>query len=119
MLDTKACIDAVFLDLRKAFDTVNYEIFLSKLTDFNFSLDAIQWMKPLFRTQEALAASNQYFQVSLSDYLRGHYLALCYSLCILVACQIHELMCNLKCMPITLSSSPVPKTTQEAFLLQL
>uniref|UniRef100_A0A8C7X350 Reverse transcriptase domain-containing protein n=1 Tax=Oryzias sinensis TaxID=183150 RepID=A0A8C7X350_9TELE len=45
MLDSNPCVGAVFLDLKKAFDTVNHEILLSKLTYFNFSMDAIQWIK--------------------------------------------------------------------------
>ena len=34
---------AVFLDLKKAFDTVNHEVLLSKLSSFNFSTEAIKW----------------------------------------------------------------------------
>ncbi len=37
-------IGAVFLDFKKAFDTVNHEVLLSKLSLFNFSTDAIKWM---------------------------------------------------------------------------
>lgn len=44
-LDTHPCVGAVFLDLKKAFDTVNHGILLTKLTDFNFSPEAIQWIK--------------------------------------------------------------------------
>lgn len=45
ILDTRTCVGEVFLVLRKAFDTVNNEILLSKLTYFDFSLDIIQWIK--------------------------------------------------------------------------
>ena len=44
-LDNNACVGAVFLDLKRAFDTVNHDILLSKLTYFNFSLNAVQWIK--------------------------------------------------------------------------
>lgn len=44
-LDIYPYVGAVFLDLKKAFDTVSHEIHLTKLTGFNFSPEAIQWMK--------------------------------------------------------------------------
>lgn len=36
---------AIFLDLKRAFDTVDHRILLSRLTKFNFSEQAITWMK--------------------------------------------------------------------------
>ena len=36
---------AVFLDLKKAFDTVNHEILQKKLKTFNFSDEAIAWFR--------------------------------------------------------------------------
>lgn len=45
LLDRNPCVGAVFLDLKKAFDTVNHQIILSKLTYFNFSIETIQWLK--------------------------------------------------------------------------
>lgn len=36
---------AVFLDLKKAFDTFNHQVLSSKLTHFNFSEETILWMK--------------------------------------------------------------------------
>ncbi len=45
LLDKNFCVVAVFMDLRKAFDTVSHQILLSKLTHFNFSPEAIQWFK--------------------------------------------------------------------------
>lgn len=35
---------AIFLDLRKVFDTVNHNILLSKLSHFNFSDIALKWV---------------------------------------------------------------------------
>lgn len=42
-LDQGHVMGAVFIDLRKAFDTVNHTIFLSKLSAFNFSKCSIEW----------------------------------------------------------------------------
>uniref|UniRef100_A0A669CUH2 Reverse transcriptase domain-containing protein n=1 Tax=Oreochromis niloticus TaxID=8128 RepID=A0A669CUH2_ORENI len=43
LLDKSPCIGAVFLDLKKAFDSVNHQILLSRLTQFNISSQALQW----------------------------------------------------------------------------
>lgn len=44
-IDAGGLIGAVFLDLRKAFDTVNHQILLTKLSFFNFSLNTLQWIE--------------------------------------------------------------------------
>lgn len=38
-------VGAVFLDLRKAFDTVNHRILLAKLSSFNLSDKVLKWLK--------------------------------------------------------------------------
>lgn len=43
MLDCNALVGAVFLDLKKAFDSVNHQVLLSRLTRFNFSEHAMHW----------------------------------------------------------------------------
>lgn len=45
LLDRSACVGAVFLDLKRAFDTVDHQVLLSRLTHFNFSAHAIEWFK--------------------------------------------------------------------------
>lgn len=44
-LDNGSAVGAVFLDLKKAFDTVNYNVLLSKLSNLNFSDTAMKWME--------------------------------------------------------------------------
>lgn len=44
-LDKGGVVGAVFLDLRKAFDTVNHSVLLNKLSKCNFSYNAVSWFK--------------------------------------------------------------------------
>lgn len=48
MLDKDPCVGAVFLDLNKAYDTVNHQVLLTKLT--YFSADALSWIES-YRTR--------------------------------------------------------------------
>lgn len=41
LLDKNSRVGAVFLDLKRAFDTVNHNVLLSKLSYFNFSAEAL------------------------------------------------------------------------------
>uniref|UniRef100_A0A4W5Q9E1 Reverse transcriptase domain-containing protein n=1 Tax=Hucho hucho TaxID=62062 RepID=A0A4W5Q9E1_9TELE len=45
MVDKGGVVGAVFLDLRKAFDTVNHQVLIAKLSTFNFSPSAIKWIE--------------------------------------------------------------------------
>lgn len=44
-LDKGNVVRAVFLDLKKAFDTVNHSILINKLYQFKMSSEAIQWFR--------------------------------------------------------------------------
>ncbi len=44
-LDRGSVVGAVFLDFKKAFDTVNHNVLLSKLSRFNFSTNTLTWME--------------------------------------------------------------------------
>ena len=44
-LDEGGVVGAVFLDLRKAFDTVNHEILLNKLASYNLSINNKNWIE--------------------------------------------------------------------------
>ena len=48
---------AIFIDFRKAFDTINHEILLQKLSKIGFKLNSIEWFKDYLtdRTQTTLA----------------------------------------------------------------
>lgn len=44
-MDKGGVVGAVFLDLKKAFDTVNHRILMSKLCSINFSSTALEWLE--------------------------------------------------------------------------
>ena len=44
-LDKGNVVGAVFLDLKKAFDTVNHSVLLNKLKQFQLSPEALKWLK--------------------------------------------------------------------------
>ncbi len=44
-LDKGGVVGAVFLDSKKAFDTVNHRILMSKLSCFNFSSHTLNWIE--------------------------------------------------------------------------
>lgn len=69
LLDRGGVVGAVFLDLKKkAFDTVNHKILLSKLGTFNFSPDALKWIKSYLvnRSQHVRVQSSQSTALALS-----------------------------------------------------
>jgi len=68
LLDQGGVAGAVFLDLRKAFDTVNYKILLTKLCNFNFSSDALKWVESYLtdRSQHVRVQSSKLAALSLS-----------------------------------------------------
>lgn len=58
MVDKGGVVGAVFLDLRKAFDTVNHQVLIAKLSTFNFFSSAIKWF------ESYLTGRTQYFSVN-------------------------------------------------------
>ena len=51
-LDKGYVVGAVFIDLQKAFDTVNLNLLSNKLTTFNFSEHAIGWFASYLEHRE-------------------------------------------------------------------
>lgn len=43
--DREGVVGAIYLDFKKAFDTVRHDILINKLSKYNFSPTAIQWLK--------------------------------------------------------------------------
>uniref|UniRef100_A0A8C8E3R6 Reverse transcriptase domain-containing protein n=1 Tax=Oryzias sinensis TaxID=183150 RepID=A0A8C8E3R6_9TELE len=64
--DRGGVVGAVFLDLKKAFDTVNHKILLSKLCKFNFSSDALQWIDSYLTDRSQLVKVQSFKSAALS-----------------------------------------------------
>lgn len=45
MLDKGGVVGAIFLDFKKAFDTVNHKVLLNKLCNLNFSSGVLNWIE--------------------------------------------------------------------------
>lgn len=55
--DMRDCIGAVFLYLKRAFDTVDHQVLLVKCAHLNFSAEAINWIKSYLFKQETAHSS--------------------------------------------------------------
>uniref|UniRef100_A0A8C1JD21 Reverse transcriptase domain-containing protein n=1 Tax=Cyprinus carpio TaxID=7962 RepID=A0A8C1JD21_CYPCA len=51
-VDKGGFVGTIFLDLRKAFDTVNHTVLLSKLSTFQFSSEALAWVSSYLSNRE-------------------------------------------------------------------
>ena len=59
MVPKGGVVGAVFLDLRKAFDTVNHKVLLAKLSSFNFSPLALSWFESYLTGRCQYVVNNQ------------------------------------------------------------
>ena len=60
LIDLGGVVGAVFLDLRKAFDTVNHKVLSAKLAAFNLSENALLWAKSYFSNHfQSVCIQNQ------------------------------------------------------------
>lgn len=62
-LDMGGVVGAVFLDLKKAFDTVNHEVLITKLSKFNFSPYVIKWIKSYLNRKQCVRVDNKNSQI--------------------------------------------------------
>lgn len=54
MLDKGEVVRAIFIDLKKAFDTVNHNVLLSKLSAHNISTNTMKWMTSFLSNRQLL-----------------------------------------------------------------
>ncbi|CDQ96488.1 unnamed protein product [Oncorhynchus mykiss] len=100
-MDKGGVVGAVFLDLRKAFDTVNHEILITKLSKFNFSPDALRWMKSYLEGRAQCVRVSNELSPTLSYDVgvpQRSILGPSCSACTLMICLLSVLGLKLKCM---------------------
>lgn len=104
-LDKGGVVGAVFLDLRKAFDTVNHKVLIDVLSKFNFSETIIKLIRSYLtdRTQ-SVKVNNQISTAHLTGSHKGPYLDHCYSAYTLMNSHQFVTMLISNCAPIILSS---------------
>ena len=60
-VDNGECVSALFLDLSKAFDTINHGLLLAKLQAFRFSANALKLMHSYFNNRKQQVQINNKF----------------------------------------------------------
>ena len=90
ILDNDYFVCGIFIDLQKAFDTVNHDILLAKLAHYGIRGLSNSWFSSLLknRTQYVYLGDHCSItkQITCSD-LQGSTLGICYSLCTLMNWQ--------------------------------
>ncbi len=106
LLDKGGVVGAVFLDLRKAFDTLNHRILLSKLLSFNFSPHTLRWIESYLsgRTQYVSIQNYNSAPLSISTGVpQGSILGPLHLRCTSMIFHPSVLTLTFKCMQMTLS----------------
>ena len=60
-VDSEECVSALFLDLSKAFDTINHDFLLAKLKAYGFSPNALKLMHSYLRNRKQQVQINNKF----------------------------------------------------------
>ena len=74
-VDNGECVSALFLDLSKAFDTINHELLLAKLKAYRFSPNALKLMHSYLNNRKQQVQINNKFS-SESTVIAGFHKAL-------------------------------------------
>ena len=69
-LDKGECVSALFMDLSKAFDTINHDLLIAKLKAYGFSEEALKLMKSYLKNQKQKVHINNKFS-SERDVIAG------------------------------------------------
>ena len=72
----------IFLDLKKAFDTVNHNILINKLASYGIKDNELDWFKSYLcnRSQAVHVNSFLILKLIISEFLKAQFWVLCYSL---------------------------------------
>ena len=62
-IDNGACVSALFMDLPKAFDTINHDLMLAKLEAYGFSTDALNLMHSYLKNRKQKIQINNKFSL--------------------------------------------------------
>ena len=81
LLDQGGFVATVFLDLKRAFDTINHDLLIAKLTHFNFQ-------QRTENRQSKLVIRYLHILLVLLEYHRAQYWVLSYSACMSITYQM-------------------------------
>ena len=63
MLDKGGYVCAIFMDLSKTFDTIHHELIIAKLGAYDFSQDALQYMRSFLTNRQQRVRVNSNFSI--------------------------------------------------------
>ena len=59
-VDKGEYVSAVFMDLSRAFDTINHDLLLAKLKAYGFSLNAVELMRSYLKNRKRVQINNKF-----------------------------------------------------------
>ena len=63
MLNKGGYVCAIFMDLSKTFDTIHHELIIAKLGAYDFSQDALQYMRSFLTNRQQRVRVNSNFGI--------------------------------------------------------